>query len=122
MWYQQDGAKCQTTEMIRNWLAGKFGARVISGKTDRPWPAKSPDLSPCDYWLWSICLQEIRKVKPRQLIELQELVSDFCFSLSSDEVRKATAHVLRRTEICLELGGGHFEHMLKKSSKNVNEE
>ena len=40
LWYQQDGARCHTTEMIRNWLAGKFGARVISGKTDRPWSAK----------------------------------------------------------------------------------
>ena len=40
----------------------EFEDRVISRKTQIPWPTKSPDLAPNDYWLWSICLGEISRV------------------------------------------------------------
>ena len=38
--------------------------------------------TPCDYFLWGICDQEIRRVKPRDLGELLEVVSDFIESLA----------------------------------------
>ena len=57
--FQQDGATCHTTNMVREWLAEKFGQRVISRLTARPWQAKSPCLSPLDYWFWSVCLLHI---------------------------------------------------------------
>ena len=37
-WFQQDGARCQTTQLVRDWLETKFGDQVISGKTERPCP------------------------------------------------------------------------------------
>merc|ERR1711893_457836 len=58
-----------------------FGTRVISGNTEIAWPACSPYEALCDYFLWGICDQEIRKVKPRDLGELQKVVSDFVQSL-----------------------------------------
>ena len=44
---------------VREWLTSKFGEKVISCFTERSWPAKSPDLSPMDYWFWSACLVEL---------------------------------------------------------------
>ena len=114
-------ARCHTTNLVLEWLQTKFGDRIISGRTQRPWPAKSPCLAPNDYWLWSVCLQEIRRVKPASLEELKEVVNDFCESLDPDEVRKAVRHIRRRAQACFEADGGHFEHNLKKKNYNVEE-
>ena len=46
--------------------------RMISGNTDIPWPARSPDKSPLDYYLWGGCEAEVRRVKPNNLEELKE--------------------------------------------------
>ena len=94
--FQQDGARCHATNLVLEWLQTKFGDRIISGRTERPWPAKSPDLAPNDYWLWSVCLQEIRRVKPASLEELKEVVNNFCESLDPDKVRRAVRHIRRR--------------------------
>ena len=75
---------------------------------------------PCnDYWLWSVCLQEIRRVKPASLEELKEVVNNFCERLNPDEVRRAVRHIRRRAQE--ETEGGHFERKLKKKNNN-NEE
>ena len=120
-WFQQDGARCHTTNLVLDWLQTKFGERVISGRTQHPWPAKSPDLAPNDYWLWSIILQEIRKVKPASLEELKLVVNNFCESLDPDEVRRAVRHIRRRAEACIQAEGGHFEHKLKKKNNTLDE-
>ena len=67
LWFQQDVATSHTTVMNREWLsAAKFGNRFISRFTARPWRARSPCLSPLDYWFWSVGLSELRKSPPHQ--------------------------------------------------------
>ena len=41
---------------------------------------------------------------------------------SSDEVRKATGNIVKRARACLESGGNHFEHKLKKKKAFEPEE
>ena len=60
---------------------------MISGNTEIAWRARSPDEAPCDYFLWGICDQEIRRVKPCDLGELQKVVSDFVEFLDEEVVR-----------------------------------
>ena len=48
--FQQDGATAHTTLKVREWPNSKFGDRVISRLTSIPWPSRSPDLSPLDFW------------------------------------------------------------------------
>ena len=75
-----------------------------------------------DYWLWSICEAENRRVKPKTLEELKEVVSDFVASLDEDEVRRAVRDVRARAEMCIKMGGGHFEPQLKKYKRGTVEE
>ena len=58
------GGTVHTTISAWAWLESKFGDRVISRLTARPWPAKSPDLSPLDFWFWSVALAECRRAPP----------------------------------------------------------
>ena len=83
-----------------------------------PWPARSPDQAPCDFWLWSICEAEVRRVKPKTLDDLIEVVSDFVASLDPAEVRD----VRPRAELCVKMDGGHFESKLKKHKRGTIEE
>ena len=77
---------------------------MISGNTEIAWPPCSPYKGPIDYFLRGICDQEIRRVKPRDLGELQEVVSDFVESLDKDVVRKAVLDVRIRAEMCIKMG------------------
>ena len=49
---------------------------MISGNTENACLARSPDKAPCDYYLWGNCEAGIRRVKPKTLADLKEVVSD----------------------------------------------
>ena len=74
LYFQQDGAPPHCKTEVLEWLTSKFGDRLISFKTPRPWPAKSPDISLLDYWFWSVAMVEVRRVQPNTLEELTSCV------------------------------------------------
>ena len=82
----------------------------------------APDLSPCDYWLWGACLQEISKVKQRTLEDLKQVVSVYCESLDTSDVISATRNTISRAKLCRNLKGDHFEHKLKQFRRQEAEE
>ena len=61
LWMQKDSATAHTTRNVRQWLAERFNGRVISRLMEREWPARSPDLSPLNFWFWSVALAELRR-------------------------------------------------------------
>ena len=82
--------------------------RIISGNTEICLPAPSPDKAPCDFYLWGICEAEIRRVKPKTLEDLMEVVNKFVASLDETEVRRdvrAVRSVRPRAELCIKIGG-----------------
>ena len=64
-------SSAHTLFQARAWWQQKFGQRVISRHMDRPWPAKSPDLSPLDYWFWSVATRELARVPPSSIEEIK---------------------------------------------------
>lgn len=109
LWFQQDGATVHTTRQARAWLNEAFRGRVISRLTDHPWPARSPDLSPLDFWFWSVALTELRRRPPHDLEELKQTVEAFADSLDEDEVLRAVRNVRTRARACMRNRGGGFE-------------
>ena len=61
-------------------------------------------------------------MKPEDLDQLKEVVSDFVDNLDEDEVRRAVRDVRPRAELCIQMGGGHFESQLKKYKRGTIEE
>ena len=51
--FQQDEAPCHYTLDVRRILDENLAGRWIGGRASIEWPARSPDLTPCDYFLWS---------------------------------------------------------------------
>ncbi|GFW33252.1 uncharacterized protein TNCV_2859301 [Trichonephila clavipes] len=49
----QDGAPPHITRCVKDVLKHHFiEERVISRQIRHLWPPRSPDLNPCDFWLW----------------------------------------------------------------------
>ena len=115
--FQQDGATVHTTVAVREFLAEKFGSRVISRLTDTIWPARSPDLSLLDFWFWGVAMQEVRRVQPNTPEKLKQVVEDFAHEMEPETINKAAESVLARSELCLMKGGGPFEYAYKKMKK-----
>ena len=89
-------------------LSRSVGPLIISDNTEISWPARRPDKAPCDFYLWGICEAEIRRVKPKTLEDLMEVVNKFVASLDETEVRRdvrAVRSVRPRAELCIKIGG-----------------
>jgi len=51
-----------------------FPQHVISRGGDVPWPARSPDLSACGYFLWGYLKSKVFISKPRTTAELKQSI------------------------------------------------
>ena len=52
IWFQQDEATAHTAQRTMCYLSELFSRHIVSHRGDIPWPARLPDLAPCDYFLW----------------------------------------------------------------------
>lgn len=54
MYYQQDGAPAHSTAAVTAWLDETFPRKWIGRFSETPWPPRSPDLTPCDFFYGGI--------------------------------------------------------------------
>jgi len=57
-------------------LREMFPQHVISRDGDVPWPARSPDISACDYFLWGYLKSRVFISKPRIMPELKGSIKE----------------------------------------------
>ena len=67
IWFQQDGATCQTAEATFDVLRPVFEDCIISRRTDIVWPPRSCNLTPLDYYLWGAVKDKCYADKPDAL-------------------------------------------------------
>jgi hypothetical protein len=63
----QDGATAHTATYSINVSNEVFEDRLISREL---WPARSPDLNPCDFYLWGNLKDKVYSINPHTLVEL----------------------------------------------------
>lgn len=71
-WFQQDGAPAHNSRDVRQYLSERFERKCIGTYSETPWPARSPDLTPLDFFLWGYIKNEVFKENfqnEEQLIE-----------------------------------------------------
>jgi YD repeat-containing protein len=71
MYFQQDRATAHTARASMAVVREIFPGHVTSQCGDLPWPAQSPDLSVCDYFLWGYIKVKVFINKPRTVHELK---------------------------------------------------
>jgi hypothetical protein len=74
LWFQQDRATAHTARRSLGMLREMFPGHLISLKGIVGWPARSPDLSPCDFFLWRYLKEKVFKHRPQSLEDLKERI------------------------------------------------
>ncbi|XP_046663111.1 uncharacterized protein LOC124356010 [Homalodisca vitripennis] len=72
IWFQQDGATAHTAHVSRTKLRQMFPARLVSLRGDLRWPARSPDLCICDFFLWGYLKDKVFSASSSQLGRTQD--------------------------------------------------
>ena len=109
MIFMQDGAPPHWSRAVRNWLDMKFAGRWIGRGGPVRWPARSPDLTPCDFFLWGFIKSKVYGTRPRDIEELKERVSS-AFDEVTAEMRHNTMREYRdRLARVVENDGHHIE-------------
>ena len=111
LWWAQDGAPAHRLLAVRERLQEVFGNHVIALNHDVEWPPRSPDLTPCDFFLWGYLKEKVYSTPPRSVAELRATVERECHVLRNDPamVRRAVNDMQRRCQLCVERDGGHVE-------------
>ena len=105
-----DGAPAHTAMPTRNLLDQMFPGRWIGGDSPIPWPARSPDLNCCDYYLWGRIKNLVYQgnTLTRELTWMR--IQQAFVSLQPYEIR-ATQALYERVDYCTDNHGRHFEHV-----------
>ena len=99
-WFQQDGATAHTARETMTLLKDCFPNRLISRFGDIPWPPRSPDLTPCDFFLWGYLKSRVYVSNPTNLLEKQHLSWNSCTLARNTnegyENNKEKSHILSK--------------------------
>lgn len=110
MWIQHDGAPAHYGIEVRNYLNNNYPGRWIGrGSQTLAWPARSPDLTPLDFYVWGTLKSKVYAEKILTREHLMERINR-----AADEMRAVqinlNRHIRQRLNLCLEFNGGHFEN------------
>ena len=120
MWFMQDGARPHTSNETLRSLHEIFETRVISQRFvnsyngGMEWPPYSPDLNPCDYFLWGFMKAQLNK---KNIINREELRTEICNvfdSIPTAMFKKAIKSFKKRILLVRENMGALVDIPLKK--------
>ncbi|KAL0860440.1 hypothetical protein ABMA27_009829 [Loxostege sticticalis] len=115
IWFQQDGATAHTARDTMDLVRDAFPGRVISRFGDLPWPARSPDLTSPDFFLWCFLKSRVYVNKPQTLAALKENIRQEITNISQEVLRQVMQNVINRAQMCINSGGHHLKDIIFKS-------
>lgn len=111
--YQHDGAPPHFSTRVKNWLNSQFGSNWIGRNGPILWPARSPDLTPLDFYLWGRLKSLVYEKPVNTREELIERIYE-AVAIVKEELRNIdlAAELQKRALLCQQESGGHFENKL----------
>lgn len=103
--FQQDGAPAHYSLEVRDWLDQKFPDRWIGRRGPIEWPARSPDLTPPDFFLWGYLKNIVYKDRPSTLDELRDRIEQACAEIPTQMCDRVCKSVVDRLKRCREAKG-----------------
>lgn len=108
LWFQQDGAIVHTARASMETL------REMFHNSDVTWPSRSPDLSPCNFFLWGYLKQKVYENRPHTTEELKESIRAEIQNNPLEMLCKTMDSVSQRAEVCLRHNGAHLSDNIFK--------
>ena len=109
LWWAQDGAPAHTSVDISTWMTEFFRHKIIALHHPYEWPPRSPDLTPCDFFLWGYLKSKVYQTAPSDIQDLtQRIVSEAdAIKQNPQLVKRAMRDMLRRARVCADNNGRH---------------
>ena len=101
--WMQDGAPCHVTDVNMRYLDRLFQDRVVSRRPirGRDWPARSPDLNPCDAFLWGFLKSKVYCPRPATIDQLEANIRREVAALDPLLLTKVIRSIRFRAQRCL---------------------
>lgn len=110
--FQQDGAPPHYARPVREFLDAVFPRQWIGRRGPLDWPARSPDLSPLDFFLWGHLKSKVYTTEPESLEELRRRIVEECHQITPQILQNVRQRFEQNLYFCMEVGGAQFEHLL----------
>lgn len=115
--FMQDGAPPHIATPVKQLLSAQFGdGGIISRHFPKTWPPRSPDLNPCDFWLWGYLKNVVYSGRIQNLADLKASITHHIHCISTYTLRSVVEHAVLRFQLVAEQGGGHIEQLMPLSS------
>lgn len=116
-WFMQNGATPHRKKDVFRTIHRVFGERVIAlgyrevtgGGIE--WPPYSPDLTPCDFFLWGYLKDRVYAQGPQSIDDLKNIIVAEIQAIEIDMILKVFRNFEKRIQYVLECNGGHFENI-----------
>lgn len=115
MYFQHDGCPAHYRGSVRAWLNDNYPNKWIGRGGPIPWPARSPDLTPMDFYVWghmkSLVYDQMTPIENVDVLR-QKIID------AADEMRRhlttsvVKSNLRKRMRICVRNRGDHIEHEL----------
>ncbi len=108
---QQDGAPAHTSNATREYLSIKLGSQWISKRGPTNWPARSPDLTPLEFFLWGYVKDQVYAEQIRSLQHLKTRITRAVRSVDAETLSRVWENVQARIDCVIRQQGKHIERM-----------
>lgn len=103
--FQQDGASAHYSTKVRDWLNAKFEDRWMGRLGPIAWPARSPDLTPLDFWLWGYLKNRVYGQNVSKLQQLRVAIEGEIEAIPPSMVHNATLSVVAIAKELISING-----------------
>ncbi|KAL1488779.1 hypothetical protein ABEB36_000345 [Hypothenemus hampei] len=113
-YFQQDGATPHSTRETLNLLQEFYDDRIISRNSNIPWPPRSCDLTPCDFFLWPYIKNRIFTRPVQNMDDLKERITASINHLnnSPEILQNVVTGMKKRINLCYNEQGGPVQHLI----------
>ena len=107
--FQQDGSPVHWGLRVRETLNRTFQHRWIGRSGPIPWPARSPDVTPLDFFLWGYVKDQVFKTPVFEINELKQRIRDTVMRVNLNMLRNTWREFRSRLQFLIENQGQHIE-------------
>lgn len=110
LYFMHDGAPAHYRVTVREFLNETIPNRWIGRGGPVPWPARSPDCNPCDFYLWEHVKSLVYdRLIPNINILREQILNAFATIWNTQGIfERVRQSMRRRMEACIAANGAHF--------------
>ena len=107
--FQQDGAPPHWGSRVRRFLDATFPNRWIGRDGLTPWPPRSPDITPLDFFLWRYVKDKVFSTPVPDIANLKARIADAFATITEHMLENMRSEIDYRLDVLRATKGAHVE-------------